>query len=161
MNRRLIFATSVLAFVCAAATLASASSGRSVAISDRVKGAQRVVVATAGAAHAVWRQNAHGDRLIVSQVQLQIEENLKGAGGSTAVLEVEGGTLDGFTLRVSDLPELNAGDRAVFFLDAAGNGSVQVPHLRGLGILMLDGGNRLVGSSLHLDDVRRAARGAQ
>jgi len=161
MNRRRLFATSVLAFICAAANLVSASSGRFVALPDRVRGAQRVVVATASSVRAAWRQTAYGDRLIVSQVRLQVEETLKGGGGSTAVVEVEGGTLDGFTLRVSDLPELRPGDRAVFFLDAAADGSVQVPHLRGLGILMLDADNRVAGSTLRLDDVRRAARAIQ
>ena len=51
-------------------------------------------------------------------------------------LDLEGGTLDGFTLRVSSLPTLVPGERAVFFLDG-GNGGYHA-HLKGQGILKLD-----------------------
>jgi len=72
-------------------------------------------------------------------------------------LDLEGGTLGGLTLRVSSLPELKPGERAVFFLDSLTTGS-HVPHGRGLGILKLDGTNHVQGSSLSLEDIRRSAR---
>jgi hypothetical protein len=134
-----------------------AAGGPSVEISQRMKGAERVVVATATRVNASWRRNTHGDQLIVSQVLLQVEETLKGSPGSSAVMEMEGGTLDGFTLRVSDLPEMKVGDRAVFMLDG-GSASAQAPHLRGQGILKLDDANHLAGSSLVLNDIRRMSR---
>ena len=60
-------------------------------LDERVAGAQRVVVATTRAVHSEWRENSHGDRLIVSRVQLEVIETLKGASESSLWLEVEGG----------------------------------------------------------------------
>ena len=51
-------------------------------------------------------------------------------------MDIEGGSLDGFTLRVSDLPALQPGDRAVFFLDETDT-PVYQPHLRGKGFNFL------------------------
>jgi hypothetical protein len=47
-----------------------ASNGPAVDFAERMKGAERVVVATATMVRAAWRENSHGDRLIVSQVAL-------------------------------------------------------------------------------------------
>lgn len=128
-------------------------------LAERVQGAGVVVVATPVNVSATWRQNALGDRLIVSRFQLQVEETLKGARRNDAVVDLEGGTLDGFTLRVSSLPTLEPGERAVFFLDGQADGSFQ-PHLRGQGILKLDDQNFVKGSSLSLDEIRRVAAAA-
>jgi hypothetical protein len=147
--------------VAAAATLggvAAASSGRPVDVPERIKGAESVVIATAGAITPTWRRNNYGDQLIVSEVLLKVEETLKGTPEASRVLDLEGGTLSGYTLHVSDLPELNVGDRAVFFLDRT-NSHASVPHLRGLGILKLDRQNQVTGTSLSLDDIRHMARG--
>jgi hypothetical protein len=73
-------------------------------------------------------------------------------------VDLDGGTLDGLTLRVSDLQSLEPGDRAVFFLDDTGGGAL-LPHLRGQGILELDNTDTVKGSSLHLDQIRGMARG--
>jgi hypothetical protein len=72
-------------------------------------------------------------------------------------MDLEGGTLGGVTLRVSDLPEVKPGERAVFFLDEADNG-VATPHLRGQGILKLEKDDVVTGSSLRLEDIRSSAR---
>ena len=127
-------------------------------LDERIAGAERVVVATAGAVAAEWRENEHGDRLIVSRIDLQVEETLKGAGASALSLELEGGTLDGLTLRVSDVPTVEPGERAIFFLNSAHRG-VYRPYLRGQGILSLDEQDVIRGSTLRLDDVRARARG--
>jgi hypothetical protein len=129
-------------------------------LDERVAGAQRVVVATAREVHAEWRENSHGDRLIVSRVQLDVEETLKGQNEPQIWLDVEGGTLDGYTLRVSSLPLMQAGERAVFFLDR-GQGTTNVPHLRGQGILFLDDSDVVRNSSLRLTEIRNRARAAQ
>ena len=142
-----------------ASTVAVGSSGRSVPLPERLHGADRVVVAMASSVTAEWRQNQYGDRLIVSRVVLEVEEALKGSAEARVFMELEGGTLDGLTLRVSDLPQVHAGERGVFLLDRAG--STHVPHERGLGILKLDPADRerLQGIGLRLADVRRMARG--
>ena len=128
-------------------------------LDERVSGAERVVVATARSVSSEWRENSHGDRIIVSRVQLEVEETLKGSADRTMWLEVEGGTLDGLTLRVSSLPLIEGGERAVFFIDR-GAGSGNVPHLRGQGILFLDEQDVVRDSSLRLTDIRIRARAA-
>jgi hypothetical protein len=127
-------------------------------LEERIAGAERVVVARAGAIAAEWRENEHGDRLIVSRIELQVEETLKGVGASTLSLEIEGGTLDGLTLRVSDLPMVEPGERAIFFVNATHRG-VHRLYLRGQGILSLDEHQVIRGTTLRLDDVRARARG--
>src|SRR5262249_49399808 len=94
--------------------------------------------------------------LIVSRVLLRVEETLKGSPQSTLALDVEGGTLDGITLRVSSEPLMTPGERAVFMLDQPQSG-IAKSHLRGLGILKLDGQNKVQGSSLSLDEIRNVA----
>jgi hypothetical protein len=127
-------------------------------LDERVAGAETIVVATARAVTAEWRENQHGDRLIVSRVQLDVEETMKGAADRTMWMEMEGGTIDGLTLQVSSLPLVVGGERAVFFLDR-GPGTLRVPHLKGQGILFLDDRNVVRGSSLRLDEIRTHARG--
>jgi hypothetical protein len=53
---------------------------------------------------------------------------------------------------------LKEGERAVFFLDADGSG--QVPHGRGRGILKLDDADNVKGSTITLKQVKDAVRGA-
>ena len=142
--------------VCAGVVQASAQPIASV--DERITGAERVVVARANSIKAEWRENEYGDRLIVSRVQLRVEESLKGAAAETLRLDLDGGTLDGLTLQVSDLPMLEPGERAVFFLDGAAADAF-VPHLRGQGILILDDQDFVRGTSLRLDDIRAKARG--
>ena len=142
----------------AASSNSFAADGRPVPLDQRVQGSEVVVVATARSVTASWRENASGDRLIVSRYVLQVHETLKGRPAQAASLDLDGGTLDGFTLRVSSLPVLEPGERAVFFLNP-GNGAYQA-HLRGQGILKLDDKDVVRGSSLTLDEIRRVAAAA-
>ena len=139
---------------------AFAADGRQIDVSERMKGAQRVVVAKAVRVTPEWRTNDHGDTLIVSQVALEIEETFKGTATNVMSLEVEGGTIDGVTLVVSSAQPMKPGDRAVFFLNSTPSGS-HVPHLKGLGILRLDSDNQIQGTNLRLDDIRRLAASAR
>ena len=152
-------ALALAACLIASGVVSAASNGRIATLDERIAGAQRVVVASARSVDARWRENTYGDRVIVSRVLLDVEENLKGSATNAAIwMDLEGGTLDGFTLKVSDLPDLRPGERAVFFLDQGENG-VATPHLRGQGILTLDRDNVVTGSSLRLDAIRTLARG--
>ena len=63
------------------------------------------------------------------------------------------------TLHVSDQEPLAPGERAVFFLTRGPRGAFR-PHLRGLGLLKLDSTNRIPGTSLTLDEIRRAVAAA-
>jgi hypothetical protein len=149
--------------VAAAVALGSAplvaAGGRPVDIPERARGARHVVVATATEVTPTWQSNEFGDTLIVSQVQLQVEETLKGTPPSTMWLQVEGGTLNGVTLRGSGLPSMEVGERALFFVDDAPDGSHR-PHLKGLGILKLDSTDTVRGSGLHLGQIRNMVRSA-
>jgi hypothetical protein len=107
----------------------------------------------------MWRVNEHGDRLIVSVLRVVASETLKGAAESTLDVEVEGGTIGDLTLRVSDLPALAPGDRAVFYLRRNARGDLE-PHGRGEGLLRLDQSNRVPGSSLTLEEIRQTVRAA-
>ena len=162
LNRELFSNRTMMAALVAGLALRSlavASEGRPVPLAERIQGAETVVVATASSVNATWRENAFGDRLIVSRFVLHVEETLKGRAVSTVAMDLDGGTLDGFTLRISSLPTLAPGERAVFFLAAAGGG-VYRSHLRGQGILKLDDQNLVKGSSLGLDEIRRVAASA-
>jgi len=154
---RRTYAVAVLA-VCAAASIAFASDSRPVPLAERIQGAEVVVVATPTSVDPSWRENGFGDRLIVSRYLLQVHETLKGRPAQAMSLDLDGGTLDGMTLRVSSSPVLAPGERAVFFLDG-GNGAYHA-HLKGQGILKLDDQDVVRGSSLTLGEIRRAAAAA-
>jgi hypothetical protein len=64
-----------------------------------------------------WEQTAQG-RAIVSRAYVKAESVSRGQ--APAFVDVIGGTLDGWTLRVSHLPSLTVGDVVTFHLDADG-----------------------------------------
>jgi hypothetical protein len=129
-------------------------------LAERADGAERVVVGRVNSVTGAWRTNDFGDRLIVSTVRVSVEESLKGDAATTLDVEVEGGTVGNLTLRVSDITPLAPGDRAVFYVRRNARGAF-IPHRRGAGLLRLDRSQRVAGSSLTLEDVRRAVRGRQ
>ena len=134
-----------------------AAAGQAVPIEERARGAARVVVATVAETQARYERNEFGDEVIVTHARLTIEEAVKGPM-EPAVLAIEGGTVDGITMRVSSLPTLARGERAVFFLAPGRAAGEFRPHLRGQGILKLDSTNHVRGSSLTVDDVKRLVR---
>ena len=72
-------------------------------LSERARGAERVIVGRVSSVNSEWRVNDFGDRLIVSVVRVAVDETLKGQAQQTLDVEVEGGTIGDLTLRVSDL----------------------------------------------------------
>jgi len=148
--------------VCLAAGFSlSAAMGASApqieALDGRIRGAERILVATVQRVTPAWHTNPYGDRLIVSRIELSVAETLKGESGATAWMEMEGGSLDGLTLRVSSLPALQVGERAVFFLESRARG-MYAPFMRGEGILTLDESDGVRGGTLRLDDIRSRAQ---
>ena len=147
-----------LAAVCLASIVVQAAiDPQTSSVQERTRGANRVVVARVTDSQSAYEVNQFGDQLIVSTVVLAVEETLKGGAADVLLLKLEGGQVGDVTLRVSDLPELKAGDRAVFFLDETPQGRF-VPHARGLGILKLDTNNRVPGTGLTLAAIRSQAR---
>jgi hypothetical protein len=132
----------------------------SISLSERARGAERVVVGRVVAVNPVWRTNEFGDRLIVSLVKVAVDETLRGSALPNVDVEVEGGTIGDVTLHVSDLEPVALGDRAVFYLTRNVRGAL-IPHLRGQGLLKLDRTDRVRGSGVTLADIRRAAAQAR
>jgi hypothetical protein len=126
---------------------------------ERARGAERVVVGRVTSAQPAWRTTESGDRLIVTVVRVVAGETLKGQAQSTIDVEIEGGTIGDLTLRVSDLPSFAPGDRAVFYLRRDSRGAF-VPHGRGEGLIRIDQSDRVSGSSLTLDEIRRTVAAA-
>lgn len=142
-----------------AATPVLAQHGPPVPIAERGRGAAAVVVGAVENATSLYRTNRYGDNIIVSQLSVRVTEQLKGNTPGFVILEVDGGTVNGITMRTSDLPVLNPGDNVVFFLDQGPSGEY-TPHLRGQGLLRLDKSGMVERSSLSLDEIRRQVRGA-
>lgn len=145
--------------LCCATAVAYAEIGPPVDLPTRARGAGRVVVARVQDVQSHFERNQFGDQLIVSDALLEVLETLKGNPAATLRVSVEGGTVGDLTLKVSDLPAMRTGDRAVFFLDETKGGG-HVPHQRGRGVLKLAAGDRIEGSSLTLADVRAQVRAA-
>ena len=125
-----------------------------VPLAERARGADRVVVGRVTSVTPQWQVNEFGDRLIVSTVHVAVTETLKGDATPTVDVDVEGGTIGSLTLHVSDQVTFTPGERATFFLTRTARGRF-VPHLRGQGLPKLDGSNRVPGSSLTLEQIRR------
>ena len=133
---------------------AGAHQGPPTPLAERARGAERVVVGRVASVAPLWQVNEFGDRLIVSVVRVVVSETLKGEPLPTVDVAVEGGTIGELTLRVSDQTSFSPGERAVFYLKRTARGTF-VPHLRGEGLLKLDAANRVPGSSLTLEQIRR------
>jgi hypothetical protein len=155
-SRRSVIAACIVGGFVAAPSLA-AGQETAIPLSNRAAGAERVVVGRVLSVSPVWQTNEFGDRLIVSIVRVAVDETMKGQVQSTVDVEVEGGTIGTLTLKVSDLEPFAPGDRAVFYLKRSRRGSL-VPHLRGQGLLKLDRADRVPGSNVTLDQVRRSIR---
>jgi hypothetical protein len=77
--------------------------------SDRiVRGKVRNLSSRAG-------RNEYGDELIYSDIYISVTEALKG-DRSDLILTVEGGTVNGITLTVSDSPEFRIGEEILVFV---------------------------------------------
>lgn len=148
-----------LAAMCAMVVSTAASTGRPVDVGSRAKAAERIVLAVVEDVIPRFEVNEFGDRLIVSQLWVRVDETLKGSHVALLPVDVEGGTIGDLTLEVSDMPALRKGERAVFFLDSTKSGTSK-PHGRGDGVLKLDAAGRVQGQNLTLNDVRAMVRAA-
>lgn len=156
MHNRVIL---VVALVCVTAPL-FAEIGPTTDVAVTARGATRIVVAQVTDVQSRFDTNRFGDQLIVSTLFAEVSETLKGTPAATVQVLVEGGTVGDLTLRVSDLPAVKPGDRAVFFLNPDQSGT-QVPHMRGRGILRVTETDRIEGTaSTTLSDVRQQVMAA-
>jgi hypothetical protein len=153
-----LIAAITLALACAHA--AAAQEGAPIPLVERARGASQIVIGRVASVNGAWRVNDFGDRLIVSVVRVTVDETLKGNSQAAVDVEVEGGTVGGLTLHVSDQQSFAPGERAVFYLARSRRGAM-VPHLRGQGTLKLDPASRVPNSSLTLDEIRRTVEAAR
>ena len=133
--------------------------GASAEVARLSRGAGKVIVGRVVDVQPQFESNRFGDQLIVSHAVVEVTETLKGAPQSIVRVAVEGGTVGGLTLEVSDMPAMEIGDEAVMFLDAPAQGDA-TPHDRGRGIMKLDGRGRVRGGGPTLDEVKNQVRGA-
>lgn len=73
---------------------------------------------------AEWRSNG-GQRSIVTLVTFAVRQIHKGRAESTVTLQFLGGSVDGVTLEVADVPKFKIGERVILFIE--GNGSAVSP----------------------------------
>lgn len=159
MKSRAIALVSVIVAGAALVQAGNPRSSQQVELKSRIKGAERAFVGRVKRVSPYMKKNEHGDVLIVSHVEMAVEEPLKGQAAATVPMEVEGGTLDGLTMEVSDMPQMRPGLRAVVMLKRNNKGEM-VPHQRGAGLLELEQ-EHVKNSDLWLDDVRLAAAEAR
>jgi hypothetical protein len=126
-------------------------------IARRLRHSHRAVVANIVDATPRFERTPHGDVLIVSELFLQVTEVLKGPDAATIRLDVEGGTIGDVTLRVSDLPVVTRGQRAVFLLRDRPEGGLGLSE-RGAGLLPLAADGNVAGTAVSLGEVRHMAR---
>lgn len=127
---------------------------RPIPLNERAKGAARIVIATVTDTTARYERNEFGDEYIVTRAYLKVEEAVKGST-EPVMLAVEGGTVDGVTMRRSNMPGLAKGERGVFFLTPAGKTGEHRLHLRAQGLLKLDAKGSVRGERLTLEEVKK------
>ena len=143
-----------------AAVIVSAQSGPQPSdISERSRLASRVVVAAVRDVTGRFGTNARGDRLIYSDVLLEVSETLKGAATQVLTMTVEGGEVGDLKLSVSHMPAVQRGDRGLYFLERSPRGE-WVPHRGELGVLKIVAADRLENSQLTLSQAKLLVRGA-
>ena len=128
-------------------------------VAERARGASRIVVAKVIDVNPRFGTNAAGDRLIFSDILLEVSETLKGTPTSLVTMTVEGGQIGELSLEVSDMPAIKRGDLGIYFLLLAKSGE-WVPHQRSAGILKIDAANRVEKTSLSLAQARALVRNA-
>lgn len=108
----------IACFVVAASVLAPWSIPQAVPIDcrglARLKQAPHIVVAMPRVLSSAWATTEVG-RIIVTTIALSPSRTLKGQ--AQTVVTIRGGTVDGETLRVSELPAVDALTPGVFFID--------------------------------------------
>jgi hypothetical protein len=74
--------------------------------------------------HSQWIGEG-AERRIVTYVNFQAEDIIKGAAGQVVTLRMLGGTVDGRTMEVTDAPKFVPGDRVILFVE--NNGTQFIP----------------------------------
>jgi hypothetical protein len=143
----------------ALAIAAVSAQAPSVDVGMRAREAAHVVVGTVVDVTSRFDTNEYGDRLIYSDVLVDVSETLKGTPTNVLTVTVEGGEVGTLALHVSDFPVMRRGDRMLCFLDRSRRGE-WVPHRRGLGILKMDASGRMQDGQVTLSELRAIVQNA-
>ena len=149
----------VVMIACATTTVIAQGGPPSEEVTRLSRGAGKVIVGRVIDVQPRFETNRFGDELIVSHAVVEVTETLKGARQALVRVAVEGGSVGGLTLEVSDMPALAVDDEAVMFLDTPATGDA-MPHDRGHGIIKLDAQGRVRGNGPTLDEIRGQVRAA-
>jgi len=100
-------------FLLAAAV--SATSVIAPTFNELVDGSREIFVGTTLSRSSQWVETRDG-RAIVTLITFTVEESLKGGLQTQTSLEFLGGTVEGVTMAVADMPQFAVGDRDVLFV---------------------------------------------
>ena len=125
-------------------------------LATRLRGASRTVVGSVTRTESRLVRTQRGDEIIVTRTWIRVEEALKGRVEPSVTVDVEGGTVNGISMRASDITPLAVGERAVLLLEPTAEGGWR-PHRRGLGLLRLTSDNQVRELGVSLGTVRRTA----
>lgn len=125
-------------------------------LATRLRGASRTVVGSVARTESRLVRTQRGDEIIVTRTWIRVEEALKGRLEPMVAVDVEGGTVNGISMRASDITPLAVGERAVVLLEPTAEGGWR-PHRRGLGLLRLTPDNQVRELGVSLATVRRTA----
>ena len=84
-----------------------------------------MVVATVADITASVATSPLGDSLIYSELRLDVSETIKGSPQPTLIVTIVGGEAAGTGMHASNRPVMRQGDRAIYFLNPASDGSGQ------------------------------------
>ncbi len=112
------------AFTVIALTFARATTVVPPSFDDLVGQAEVIFQGTVTDVQSQWTGEG-GQRHIVTYVTVKVEDAIKGDPGATYTLRMFGGTVDGTTMEVSDVPKFKVGDRDILFVEH--NGTQFVP----------------------------------
>ena len=142
--------------VLAGAAAAGADTTVPTDLATRLRGASRTVVGSVARTESRLVRTQRGDEIIVTRTWIRVEEALKGRAEAMVAVDVEGGTVNGISMRASDITPLAVGERAVVLLEPTAEGGWR-PHRRGLGLLRLTADNQVRELGVSLATVRRTA----
>ena len=143
----------LLVVLCLITPSLASSQGANSELTARALKSSQVVVGKVVDVTGRNAANAAGDRLIYSDLVIEISETLKGEPESLVRVTIEGGELGGVTLKIPDVPTMRPGDRAIFFLTRGSDGQ-WLPSGPGRGIVRVGADGRLENSPLTLGQAR-------
>lgn len=112
---------SIFLTVCAAFVLSFAHATTVVppSFDELVANAEVIFQGTVTDVKSQWTGEG-AERHIVTYITLNVEDALKGEPGATYTMRMLGGTVDGTTMEVSDVPKFKVGDRDILFVEHNG-----------------------------------------